>query len=150
MPRHAAVRAADRPASTLSVNDLLFVNAYMDNGRNGKQAYLTVHPDVKAGSAEVGAARMLGKVSVQEELALRVRYEVGVTKDWGQSRLLNYEQMALDKQDYAAGAAIVMDAMKLAGFLVEKRADVTPTPTLTEAQLADELRRRGFIPVPGN
>lgn len=117
----------------ISVNDLLFVNAYLSNGSNGTKAYQSVHPKAKYTSAASNACDILKKANVKREIELRTRYDVGVTKAWGQSRLLNYEQMALDAQDYVAGASICMDAMKLAGYLIDKREVTTLTGEQTSA-----------------
>ena len=124
MARGMRRKAASPPEPAvipLRVNDLLFVNEYFRNGQNATQAYMRVHPGIKYTSAEVLGHRQLRKVQVQAELARRTRYDAGVTKEWGQVRLLDYEAMANAKGDYVAGASICMDAMKLAGFLVEKR-----------------------------
>lgn len=120
----------ERKAIGLTANDLLFVNHYLAHDRNGTQTYLAVHPKASVKSARTEGSRILAKPCVQQEIARRLRYDVGITKEWGQSRLLNYIQMAEAKGDYVAGASICMDAMKLAGFLVEKR----EIKTLTEEQ----------------
>ena len=109
------------PSPSLRANDLLFLNEYFRNGQNGTQAYRSVHPNAKYGTAEVSAYRLLRKPQVVAEVARRTRYDVGITKEWGSTRLLEYEAMALDRHDYVAGAAIVMDAMKLGGFITDKR-----------------------------
>ena len=123
----------DPPVSSLSVSDLLFVNAYLANGQNGTKAYQSVHPKAKYISAASTACDLLKKPKVKEEIAQRTRYDVGVTKAWGQSRLLNYEQMARDQGDYIAGASICMDAMKLAGFLIDKKEITTLSVEQTSA-----------------
>src|SRR3990167_3007860 len=134
----------------LRVNDLLFINAYMAGGRNGTKAYQAAHPKCSYQSARKCASELLAKPHIQAELASRVVYDAGVTREFVEFSLLRYQRMADEKQDYIAGASICMDAAKLAGLLVDKHADVSVPPTLTEAQLADELRHRGFIPVAAN
>ena len=134
----------DVPASLpLRVNDLLFITEYLSNGRNGKRAYLTVHPGIKACSAEVGAARLLSQAKVQQELATRIKYDGGVTKAFVESSLLKYQQWAEDAHDYIAGASICMDAAKLAGFLVDQHKDLNASASdLTEDQIWSELEKR--------
>ena len=105
----------------LSCSDLLFVNEYLRNGQNGSKAYRTVHPHVTSGSADVGAHRTLRRAKVQEELARRLRYDAGITRDFVSARLLEYEDMAHEHKDYVAGASIAMDAARLGGFITEKR-----------------------------
>ena len=127
---HERPASIPSPVDTLRVNELLFLTEYFRNGRNGTQAYRAVHPASKHTSASVSATRLLQKARVQAEIARRTRYDVGVTKEWGQTRLLDYEAMALAKQDYLGGASIVMDAMKLGGFITEKR----EVKTISDAQ----------------
>ena len=126
----------------LSVNDLLFVNEYMRNGRNGKQAYLSVHPGVKANSAEVGAARLISKEKVQAELARRVRAEAGITKELVESTLLQALAWAHQLHDPLALASVGMDCARLGGFLIEKREVTTLTDEQSSAIRA--LVRRTF------
>ena len=109
---------------------MLFLNAYLSNGNSATQAYLKVHPNAKYSTAEVNGFRQLRKTSVQAELSRRVQAECGVTKQWGESTLLRVCHEAETSQDWALLASTVMDAMKLAGFLVEKR----EIRTVTEEQ----------------
>ena len=122
MPRRPRVCApATPPVTPLRCNDLLFINAYLANGRNATQAYRTVFPNVKYTSANVGAQRMFHRTSVQAELAARLAVSGGVTRAHIESSLLRYQQWADAAHDYVAGAAIAMDAAKLAGYITEKR-----------------------------
>ena len=134
MARRAS--ASSLPAVTplpLKVNELLFLNEYFRNGQNATQAYRVVHPKAKYTTAASRANEQLKKVSVQAEIARRTRYEIGVTKEWGQTRLLDYEAMAYAKQDYLGGASICMDAMRLGGHLVERRHVETVSETSSAA-----------------
>ena len=118
MPR----RASAAPTKlALRVNDLLFLNEYMANGRNGTKAYQTVHPKTSYSVAMSRAYQVLQKPSVQGELASRVQYEGGVTKEFVESSLLKYQTWAETAHDYVAGASICMDAAKVAGLITEKR-----------------------------
>ena len=123
----------------LRVNELLFVTAWLENGRNGKRAYLQVHPGIKASSAEVGAARMLGLARVQAEIARRIQHEGGITKALLESTLLEALAWANQKQDHLAAASIAMDCAKLAGFLVERR-EITTVPAEESTRLRDLVR----------
>ena len=105
----------------LTCNDLLFVNAYLANGRNGTRAYQTVHPKTSYKVASVRASKVLDKVSVQQEIGQRVRHEGGITREFVESALLTHYHTAEEKGDYLAGASIAMDCAKVAGFLVERR-----------------------------
>lgn len=146
--RHSA--AAPPASLPLRVNDLLFVNAYFQHDRSAVQAYRMSHPKASYATARVEAYRVLAKPSVKAEIARRVQHEAGITKAMVESTLLQALAWANEKHDHLATASIAMDCAKLAGFLVDKKQDVTPVPTLTEPQLADELRKRGFVSVPTN
>ena len=111
---------------------------------------MTVHPGVKYTSAEVCAHRVLTSVKVQAELARRIQAEGGITKEMLESTLLQALAWANEKHDHLAVASIGMDCAKLAGFLVDKRQDVTPPASITPDQLHEALRARGFIPIPVN
>lgn len=50
---------------------LAFVEEYLANGRNGKQAYKKFHPKVKDSTAEVEASKLLRNPKVQEYLQRR-------------------------------------------------------------------------------
>lgn len=117
----ASLPTPDPAIPRLRVNDLKFVDAYLACGQNGTQAYQVVHPTCKAASARASAPRLLAKASVQAELARRVRYDAGITKEWGEANLLYVCDQARAGGDHALLASATMDAMKLAGFLVEKR-----------------------------
>lgn len=136
--------------SSLSVSNLLFIDEYLRNGRNGTRAYKTVHPNASLSTSATQASRLLDLPKITQELAHRIRYDGGITRELVESDLLFYRDLARQKEDYVAGAAIAMDCAKLAGFLVEKRADVTQHPVLTPEQLQTELRQRGFTSVPIN
>lgn len=110
----------------LKVKDLLFVNAYMKNGQNGTQAYLSIHPHAKPDSARAEAPRVLAKPCVQEEIARRIAAEGGITRELVTSSLMYALTLANEKKDAAVISSVTMDCAKLAGFLVEKREDVTP------------------------
>ena len=140
MTQRAALPALASPA--LLVNDLLFLNEYFRNGQNATQAYRTVHPNVRYNTAQVQSSRLLSKPIVQHEIARRVQYDGGITKELLVSDLLYYRDLARQKQDYVAGASIAMDCAKLAGFLVEKREVKTVTPEQSSAILS--LVRRTF------
>ena len=150
MPRRRYASPAESVPLPLRVNDLLFLTEYLRNGRNATRAYMTVHPGVKYTSAEVCAHRVLTSVKVQAELARRIQAEGGITKEMLESTLLQALAWANEKHDHLAVASIGMDCAKLAGFLVEKRQDITPPASLNEDQLREALRVRGFIPVPVN
>lgn len=134
----------------LRVNDLLFVNEYMANGRNGTQAYRKVHPKASYKVASIRACRVVAKDSVRAEIAKRITHAGGITREFVETALLTHYHTAEQKGDYLAGASIAMDCAKLAGFLVEKRQDVTPPASVTPDQLTEALRARGFVPVPVN
>ena len=105
----------------LRVNDLLFITEYLKNGRNGTQAYLKVHPFAKSDSARANAPAILAKASVQAEIARRIKYEGGITRELVESNLLTALQLANDAKDAAVISSVSMDCAKLAGFLIERR-----------------------------
>ena|SRR3990167_5780274 len=136
--------------SSLSVSNLLFIDEYLRNGRNGTRAYKTVHPKASLSTSATQASRLLDLPKITQELAHRIRYDGGITRELVESDLLFYRDLARQKEDYLAGATIAMDCAKLAGFLIEKRQEVSSPPILTPDQLTTELHRRGFLPVPCN
>ena len=130
----------------LRVNDLLFVNEYLKNGQNGTQAYRVVHPGAKYQTAASRANDLLKKPSIVEEIGRRIQLTQVATAESLGSCLLKYRRWAEEKQDYLAAASIAMDHAKLAGLLVEKRANVTESPSVDRAALVEELRSRGLVP----
>ena len=145
-------RRATPTVLPLPLGHVQFINAYEAIGfapDSAIDAYQSVY-HCKRSSAGVGAGRLLADVRVQQEIALRLEATRVITPEALGACLLKYRRWAEDKQDYIAGASICMDQAKLAGFLVDKRQEMSPPPSLSEGQLADELRRRGFVPVPAN
>ena len=123
-----------------------FINAYEAQGfrpDHASEAYQTVY-GCKRSSARVGVVRLLADVRVREEIARRIEATRVVTPEALGSCLLKYRHWAEEKHDYIAGASICMDQAKLAGLLVDKRADVTPD---TDAS-AFETRLRSSLNAP--
>ena len=131
--------AVPAQSPTLSVNDRLFLNEYFSNGRNGTQAYMKVHPKAKYTSAESSACDLLRKPKIVVEIQRRLQYEQGITKKNLETDLLWCAEKAKAASDYDALASITMDCAKLAGFLVEKREDITKGPALTDTQRTTRL-----------
>lgn len=118
---------ADRPAGTstskksaLKVNDLLFINEYMANGRNGTQAYRKAHPKCSYGVAAARASQLLKKSKIAEELARRVRYDAGITREFVEAGLLRACTLAEASGDPDKIRNAYMDCARLAQLLVEK------------------------------
>ena len=132
------------------VNELLFVNEYLANGRNANRAYQKVHPKASYQSCRRAGAEVLAKIDVQRDIAERVKAEGGITKELVESTLLQALAWAKQKEDAAVVASIGMDMAKLAGFLVDRHADVSETPTLAPKDIESELTRRGLVAVPNN
>jgi hypothetical protein len=108
----------DRP---LSLNDLVFVNAYFEHQRSAVKAYRLSHPNASYATARVEAYRVRAKPSVKSEIARRVEHEQGITRELVSSRLLTALQWAEQSHDPVVLSSVTMDCAKLAGFLVEKR-----------------------------
>lgn len=128
----------------LSVNDLLFVNAYLSNGRNATQAYRTVHPKVTLGSAEVLGIRRLGNIRVQQEIATRLEAQ-GWSKEKAVSACLDVQSRAQAKGDLSAELRSITELNDLAGLKVHRVEDVTPkdaAQSLTDAELQSRLAQR--------
>ena len=140
MSRRARAEAPASPVLPLRTNDLLFLNEYFRNGQNATQAYRVVHPNAKYSTAEANSRKVLGKARVQAEVARRVRYDAGITRDFVSSRLLEYEDVAHAKGDYLAGASICMDAAKLAGLITDKR-EVTTVSDGDSRAIRDLVQR---------
>lgn len=129
--------------SKLTCNDLLFLNEYLANGRNGVQAYRTVHPKASYHVAGQRASVVLKKGVVQAEIAKRIQCSGGITREFVESGLLYHYTLANEHHDYVAGASILMDCAKLAGFLIERRQEVSSFSTdLSSDELWAELQRR--------
>ena len=129
----------DKP---LSVNDLLFVNAYFAHARSAVKAYRLSHPKASYATARVEAYRVLAKPSVKAEIASRVQHEAGITREMVSTTLLKALKWAEDRTDHNSVAAIAMDCAKLAGFLVDKREDVTEKKQYTRDELMQEWQKR--------
>ena len=141
------MRRSSPPASLpLRVNDLLFLNEYLANGRNGTKAYQVAHPKCSYQSARKCASVLVAKPHIQAELAKRVQAE-GITKQMVESNLLYALKLANDAKDAAVIASVTMDCAKLAGFLVERRQveDVTEQ-RMDRSALVAELTQRGLVP----
>ena len=129
-----------------TVNDLLFVNAYLgDCERVAWKAYKLIHPHVTQGSAEVKGSQQLNKVEVQAEIARRLTYH-GITREMIETDLLWCRDQARAQHDYEAVASVSMDCAKLAGLLIEKREEVSPTLAYTVEEITQELRKRAMLP----
>ena len=126
----------------LSVNDLLFLNAYFVNGRHGRKAYQTVHPNAKGNTADTEAWRILKKPEGQAEIATRVTYSGGITREFVQKGILLACDLAEKTHDADVIERSYMAAAKLAGLLIEKREDVTDKKVYTREQLMDEMQKR--------
>lgn len=127
----------------LTVNDLLFVNEYLANGRNGTKAYQTVHPRATYSTANSKAPLVAAKASVQAEMARRITAERGITKEMIVSDLMTARDIAIQDRDGKLLADVSMDCAKLAGLLVEQRRELPPDSSdLTEQQIWDELETR--------
>ena len=112
----------DSPAlPPLSVNELLFVNEYLANGRHATHAWQSVRPKLSYKSASEYAVVVLRKPQVQAEIAKRVQHEAGITRELVESNLLVALQLANNAKDAAVIASVTMDCAKLAGFLIERR-----------------------------
>ena len=107
--------------SKLTCNDLLFLNEYLKNGRNGTQAYRAVHPKTSYGVASCRAYQVLQKPTTQAELGKRIQYQAGITRELVDSNLLHALDLANEAKDAAVIASVTMDCAKLAGFLIERR-----------------------------
>ena len=121
---------------SLSINDLIFVNAYFASDRSAVQAYRASHPKAKYSTCKVEAYRVLAKPSVQAEIAKRVQADAGITREYVQSNLMHALALANAANDAAVIASVTMDCAKLAGFLIEKR----EIKTMSEEQ-SDHVRR---------
>lgn len=112
------------PKDQLTCKELLFIDAYFLLGQNATRAYQKVW-GCKANSARASAPRILAKASVQAEIAKRVRYDAGITRELVESNLLHALSLANESKDAAIIASVTMDCAKLAGLLVDKKEVVT-------------------------
>lgn len=113
----------------LRCNDLLFVNAYIANGRNGTQAYKTVHPKASLPTSAVQASRLLQKPNVTLEIARRTQYDAGVTREFVQGHLLRALDLASDNPQTIT--TVCRELAELAGLKVLKHEDVSDLARLS-------------------
>lgn len=125
---------------SLTCNQLLFLNEYMANGRNAVQAYRKIHPRSSYNAAHVEASRTLHKPTVQAELAARIQYHGGITREMVETTLMGALEQSKQKNDHVATASIAMDCAKLGGFLVHQTKDLTPKD-VEPSDAVRELRR---------
>ena len=131
------------PNDVLTLKQRLFVDAYLSTGQNGRQAYLKLHPKSKPQCADVAASRLLSLSKVKDEVAHRLKYSYGITREQIEEDLLWVRDRAKAAEDFEALDANAMNRAKLAGFLVEKRQDVTDRPHgLSDEQFDLELDKR--------
>ena len=112
------------PFLTLRVNDLLFVNAYLSNGRSAVQAYRTAHPNAKYSTCKVEAYRILAKPSVKTELAKRLQTQQGWTRDVAVSHVLDLVGRAQQQGKMDVELRAYTELNDLAGLKVFKHEDV--------------------------
>ena len=139
-PRRRSARIQNPTPNKLSLNDLLFVNAYLSNGHNATAAYCVAHPKAKRASARACAPAVLARPSVQAEIRLRMESSQAVSVDTLSACLLKYRQMAEADSNYEAAADISMKQAKLAGLLVDKQEhkDVSAESATPIRQLVDQ------------
>ena len=139
----STVRQTVKP---LRVNDLLFINEYLANGRNGTHAYMKIHPHAKPDSARANAPLILAKACVQRALAERLQQK-GWDKTQAIDAVLSIRDRASGKGALDTELRAVAELNDLAGLHVQKHEDVTPAMPASPAQLTEALRARGFVPV---
>ena len=108
----------------LTLKQHLFIDAYLTHGKNGRQAYLSLHPNSQPESADVNASKLLRIDKVREEIIRRVRYEQGITREQIESDLLLVRDMAIAKDDPQLLDQNAMNRAKLGGYLIDRK-DVT-------------------------
>lgn len=140
------------PPLTLRVNDLLFVNEYLKNGRNGTKAYQAAHHGCKANSARACAPKVLAKPSVQVEIARQIESASGggLNRESINAWLRDIAKRAQDAKKIDTELRAVVEIAELAGLKVHKVEDVTKAPDVNTTQLHEELARRGYVAVSPN
>ena len=124
----------------LRVNDLLFVNEYMSNGRNGTAAYQKLHAKCSRSVASSRAYQVLHKPSVIAELARRVQAEQGWSKETAVGHVLDLITRAQAQNKLETELHALMELNDLAGHKVHKVADVSDAESqLTPQQRVDRL-----------
>lgn len=139
--------------NALKINDLLFVNAYLSNGRNATQAYRSVHTKASWDTANVEGCKRLAKPGVQAEIQRRLRSERGITREMIVSDLMTARDMALEQHDATVLSKVSMDMAKLAGLLTDKH-EVKDTTDAekdeTRKLILDTLRTQPLVVQPSN
>lgn len=123
-------------AQRLTCNDLLFINEYLANGRNGTDAYQKVHPKASYATARVEARRVLAKPAVSQEIAKRIKHEAGITRELVESDLMVAREIAHEQRDSAEIRAVAMDMAKLAQLYADQ-SDVN----ISNREYLNEIRR---------
>lgn len=136
-----AHRSVTPSVKGLRVNDLLFIEEYLRNGRNATQAYRTAHPKSGYQSATVLGARVLGKVCVQAEIAKRIQSDGRITREFIQTRFLDIATRAQQHGDLNTERAAIADLADIAGLRVRKIEDVTErSSTLSAPERTSRIR----------
>ena len=151
LPMPKTVEALEDPLVIVrNPQHLIFVNKYQaTNFSDPVKAYVETY-GCKRESAKCSAYRLLEKDNIKAEIANRLRVTEVVNLESLSSDLAKYRTWAEEAKDYDSAAEISFKLAKLLGLVVDKREDITTPPLLNESQLTDELRRRGFVPVPTN
>lgn len=72
----------------------IFINEYLNNNKNGKQAYKIAYPECKDKSAEAGASRLLCELEIQREITNKLQgYSEILTKDRLLHELNSYKEL---------------------------------------------------------
>lgn len=114
-------KASTVQALTLSVNDELFIRAYLQNGRNAVTAYQTVHPTCKYTTAASSASRLLKTAKIQEGIARKLEEITPWKLEDLQRELLWCVREAKAAGDRRELREALMDYGKLSGLLIEKK-----------------------------
>lgn len=134
-----SVRSPRLSRNQLSSSDLIFVNAYMQNGQNATRAYMQVHPKAKVTTASTESIKLLGKPWIKAEITQRIRAKGGWDRDKAVSACLDIQRRARDKGDLGAELRSVAELNDLGGLKVQKIADVTEE--LVKLDTEDRHRR---------
>lgn len=100
-----------------------FVEAYISNGRNAKQAYLTISPKVTESTAEVEGARYLRKPKISEKIDLlesQLSESSQVTRQSQLQELRELKERNIEKKDRLVLEAI-KEENKMLGFLAPEQ-----------------------------
>lgn len=119
-----------------------FVDPDSSTFLNQTQSYLKAHPHSSEPAARVSGHRVLTDANVRLAVDEALQAQ-GITKEWGEQKLVKYVEEEEKQSNYGSAAKIVMDCMKLGGHVVERQEvkDITNEEKDTMRRIVNEAMK---------